>query len=41
MGCESFSMIGFDLRPLIQGQARTMKPKSAYNTLSIGPRGLG
>ena len=41
MGSESFSVVGFDLRPLVQGQTRTVKPKSAYNSLSIGPRGLG
>ena len=30
-----------DLKPLLQGQMRTAKPKSAYNSLIIGPRGLG
>ena len=30
-----------DLGPLLQGQMRTAKPKSAYNSLIIGPRGLG
>ena len=29
------------LGPLIQGQTRTAKIKSAYNSLIIGPRGLG
>ena len=41
MGCESFDVVGFDLGPLIQGQMRTAKLKSAYNSLIIGPRGLG
>ena len=27
--------------PLFQGQIRTAKLKSAYNSLIIGPRGLG
>ena len=27
--------------PLLQGQIRTAKHKSAYNSLIIGPRGLG
>ena len=27
--------------PLLQGQMRTDKLKSAYNSLIIGPRGLG
>ena len=26
--------------PLLQGQTRIAKPKSAYNLLIIGPRGL-
>ena len=29
------------LRPLIQGQTRIAKLKSAYNSLIIVPRGLG
>ena len=29
------------LGPLLQGQIRTAKLKSAYNSLIIGPRGLG
>ena len=28
------------LRPLLQGQTSIAKPKSAYNLLIIGPRGL-
>ena len=38
MGWESFSVVGFDLRPLLQGQ-RIAKLKSVYNLLIIGPRG--
>ena len=34
-------VVGFDLGPLIQGPTRTTKLKSAYNSLIIGPRGLG
>ena len=34
-------MVRFDLGPLLQGQTRTAKLKSAYNSLIIGPRGLG
>ena len=34
-------MVGFDLGPLLQGQTRIAKDKSAYNSLSIGPIGLG
>ena len=41
MGCESFGVVGFDLGPLLQGQMRIAKLKSAYNLLIIGPRGLG
>ena len=40
MAWESFGIVGFDLRPLIQGQMRIAKLKSAYNSLIIGPRGL-
>ena len=40
MGCESIAVVGFDLGPLLQGQTRTAKLKSAYNSLIIGPRGL-
>ena len=28
-------VVGFDIRPLIQGQTRIAKLKSAYNSLSI------
>ena len=41
MGGESSGMVGFDLGPLLRGQTRTAKGKSAYNSLIIGPRGLG
>ena len=33
-------MVRFDLGPLLQGQMRIAKLKSAYNLLIIGPRGL-
>ena len=41
MDWESFGVVGFDLGPLLQGQTRIAKLKSAYNSLIIGPRGLG
>ena len=41
MGRESSDVVGFDLGPLLQGETRTAKLKSAYNSLIIGPRGLG
>ena len=40
---ESFDLVKFDLGPLLQGQTRIAKLKSAYNILVysiIGPRGL-
>ena len=40
MGWESFDVVRFDLGLLLQGQMRIAKPKSAYNSLYIGPRGL-
>ena len=40
MGWESSGVIGFDLGPLLQGETRIAKLKSAYNSLIIGPRGL-
>ena len=40
MGCESFDVVRFDLGPLLQGQMRLAKLKSAYNSLIIGPTGL-
>ena len=41
MCCESSDVVRFDLGPLLQGQMRIAKLKSAYNSLIIGPRGLG
>ena len=41
MGWDSFGVSGFDLGPLLQGQTSIAKVKSAYNSLIIGPRGLG
>ena len=41
MGWESFGVDRFDLGPLLQGQTRRAKVVSAYNSLVIGPRGLG
>ena len=40
MDWESSGVVGFDLGPLLQGQTRITKVKSAYNSLIIGPRGL-
>ena len=40
MCCES-SDVRFDLEPLLQGQTRIAKLKSAYKSLIIGPTGLG
>ena len=40
MGWESFDVVRFDLGPLLQGQARIAKSKSAYKSLFLGPRGL-
>ena len=33
-------MVTFGLGPLLQGQTRTAKLKSAFNLLNIGPTGL-
>ena len=41
MDWESSGVVGFNLGPLLQGQTRVAKLKSAYNSLIIGPRGLG
>ena len=41
MAWESSGVVGFDLGPLLQGQTRIAKLKSAYNSLIIGPRRLG
>ena len=40
MGWEYFSVVGFDLGPLLQGKMRISKPKSAYNLLIVGCTGL-
>ena len=40
MGWESFDVVRFDLWPLLQGQTRIAKLKSANNSLIIGPRRL-
>ena len=40
MGLEYFSVVVFDLGPLLQGHMRIAKLKSAYNLLIVGPRGL-
>ena len=41
MGWEFSGFVGFDLGSLLQGQMRTAKLKTAYNSLIIGPRGFG
>ena len=41
MGWESSGVVRFDLWPLLHGQTRIAKVKTAYNLLFIGPRGLG
>ena len=41
MGWESSGVVGFDLGPLLQGQTRTAKRKTAFNSLIICPTGLG
>ena len=41
MGWGSSGVVIFDLGPLLQGQTRKAKLKSVYNSLIIGPRGLG
>ena len=35
MGWESSDMVRFDLGPFLQGQTRTVKLKSAYNSLML------
>ena len=40
MGWESSGVVGFDLGPILQGQTRIAKVKSAYNSLIIDPRSL-
>ena len=39
MGWKSSGVVGFDLGPLLQGQTRIAKLKTAYNSVIIGPRG--
>ena len=41
MGWKYSGVVRFDLRPLLQGQMRIAKLKSACNSLIFGPRGLG
>ena len=41
MGWESSGVMEFDLWLLLQGQTVIAKLKSAYNSLILGPRGLG
>ena len=41
MGWESSGVVGFDLGSLLQGQTSIAKLRSAYNSLIIGPTGLG
>ena len=41
MDWEYFGVVTFDLGALLRGQTRIAKLKSAYNSLIIGPRGLG
>ena len=38
---ESSGVVAFELGPPLQGQTSIAKLKSAYNSLIIGPRGLG
>ena len=40
MGWKSSDVFRFDLGPHLQGQTRTAKVKSGYNSLIIGLRGL-
>ena len=41
MGWESLGVVSFDLGPLLQGQTRRAKPKSAYYSLVIRHTGWG
>ena len=41
MGWESLGVVRFDLGPLLQGQTRIVKLKSAYTSLIISRTGLG
>ena len=40
MSYKSSDVVRFDLEPLLQGQMRIVKLKSAYNSLIIVPKGL-
>ena len=40
MGYQSSDVARFDLGPLLQGQTRIAKLRSAYNSIIIGPSGL-
>ena len=40
MGWESFGIVRFDIGPLLQGQTKMAKVKSANNSLIIGPTSL-
>ena len=41
MGWDCFRVVKFNLGPLLQGQMRIVKGKSAYNLLIVGARGSG
>ena len=41
MGWKSSGVVVFDRGPLLQGQMKIAKLISAYNSIIIGPRGLG
>ena len=41
MGWDSFDVIRFDPGSLLQGQLKLAKLNIAYNSLIIGPTGLG
>ena len=41
MDWEFSGVVRFDLGPLLQRQMMIARLKSAYNSLIIGPRGLG
>ena len=41
MALGSFDEVRFDIGLLLQGQTRISKLKSVYNSLIVGPRGVG
>ena len=41
MGWKSSGVDRFEIGPLLPGQTRIAKVKSAYNSHIFGPRGLG